>query len=275
MGFIDKIKAKATELGLDEKAQLAKEKAVAAADGNRDKIAGAVSKAGDAVNEKTGGKYADKVAKAQGAAMSGVDKVAAQGSGASASATTTGTFAGDAVGTDSAIDRSIGQDGLGTANDSLGGESPVERAIGADAPTTSFDTSASSGAQSGDAATTGVGTHDLRETGVDNAPVTDPEINSIRGEDRGATDTFGNKDFDAQGPGESLGRSFDEQRDTGVNDTFGGQGDGLGADEARDAGALTDPEINSIRGDSAEGDASMHRVGEELPEDGPHGDTLR
>lgn len=263
MGFFDKIKAKATELGLDEKAQLAKAKAVAAADGNRDKIAGAVSKAGDTVNQKTGGKYADKVAKAQGAAMSGVGKVAAQGSGTSASGTTTGNFADDAVSTDSAIDRTIGQDGMRTADDTFGGESPVERAIGADAPTTSFDASSSPEQPAG-------GT-----TGIDNAPVTDPEINSIRGEDRGATDTFGNKGFDAQGPGESLGRSFDEQRDTSADDTFGGTGGGFGTGDVRDAEALTDPEINSTRNDFTEGDTTVRRVGEDLPEDGPHGDTLR
>lgn len=273
MGFIDKIKAKATELGLDEKAQLAKEKAVAAADGNRDKIAGAVSKAGDAVNEKTGGKYADKVAKAQGAAMSGVDKVAA--SGTNSSATTTGGLRDDAVGTDAAIDRSIGQDGLGTAGETSGGESPVERAIGADAPTTSFDTSATSSAQPVDAAT-GVGTHDVREPSIDNAPVTDPEINSVRGENRGATDTFGNDDVDAQGAGESLGRSFDEQRATSVNDSFGGQENAFGREGTRDADALADPETTSLQGDSVEGDAPVRRVGEDLPEDGgPHGDALR
>ena len=90
MGFTDKLKAKAAELGLDEKAQLAKEKAAAAADGNRGKIADAVQRAGATVNEKTGGKYADKITKAQDAAMTGVDKVAATGTAAGAAGTTTG-----------------------------------------------------------------------------------------------------------------------------------------------------------------------------------------
>lgn len=158
MSFMDKIKAKATELGLDEKAALAKEKAAAAADANRDKIAGAVDKAGQAVDTKTGGKYSDKIIKAQDAALKGVDKVAEQGTGTAAGAgagTTTGSFGETAVGSEHAYDadlaaggqdsgetatqRTVGQDGMSTADDQSRGESPVERAIGADAPTSSLD----------------------------------------------------------------------------------------------------------------------------------------
>lgn len=264
MGFTDKIKAKAAELGLDTKAQLAKEKAAAAADGNRGKIADAVQKAGATVNEKTGGKYADKVAKAQGAAMSGVDKVAASGTGAAS--TTTGNFGDQAVGTDAAIDRTVGQDGLRTANDQFGGESPVDRAIGADAPTSSLDPNTSFSVEQDDASTTGIGTHDVRDAEIDNAAITDPEINSVSGEDRGATDSFGNKGFDAQGPG-NQGFGSD------TNDTFGTSNDLRDVDV--DNAAVTDPEINSVRGGDAGNETPMRRVGDGLPEDGPHGDTLR
>ena len=110
MSFMDKIKAKATELGLDEKAALAKEKAAAAAESNRDKIAGAVDKAGATVDSKTGGKYSDKISKAQGAALKGVDKVAEQGAGAGAGAgagTTTGSFGEAAVGSERAYDADL------------------------------------------------------------------------------------------------------------------------------------------------------------------------
>lgn len=160
MSFMDKIRAKATELGLDEKAALAKEKAAAAADANRDKIAGAVDKAGATVDSKTGGKYSDKISKAQGAALKGVDKVAEQGAAAGAAAgagagTTTGSFGETAVGSERAYDadlaagaqdsgetatqRTIGQDGMSAADDQSRGENPVERAIGADAPSSSLD----------------------------------------------------------------------------------------------------------------------------------------
>jgi len=58
MGFLDKLKQQANT----------------AAGKHGDKIAGGLDKAGDAVNKRTGGKYADHVAKAKTAAKDGIDK---------------------------------------------------------------------------------------------------------------------------------------------------------------------------------------------------------
>ncbi|MEO7131729.1 MAG: antitoxin [Dermatophilaceae bacterium] len=91
MSLFDKIKQKAEDLGLPEKAgqvqeaatkaaAQAKEKAGDFAEQNKDKVAGALDKATQVIDEKTDGKYHDKVAKATGAVAKGVDKVA-EGSG--------------------------------------------------------------------------------------------------------------------------------------------------------------------------------------------------
>lgn len=117
MAFLDKIKAKATDLGLDEKAALAKEKAAAAADKNRDKIAAAADKAAQVANEKTKGQYSSQINSAKQAAVKGVDKLADQGS-ATDSAHVETAIAGETAAT---------------------GESRVERAVGADAPSVSLD----------------------------------------------------------------------------------------------------------------------------------------
>lgn len=260
MAFFDKLKAKASELGLDEKAALAKEKAAAAADANRGKIAGAVDKAASAVNDKTDGKYADKVAKAQDAAKQGVDKVAASGTAAGATGTTTGDFASTSVGSERAYDadlasgsgtsgqqetvidfdpnetatqRTIGQDGLDTADDQFADESDVQRAIGADAPTSSFDTGTSFSAENAD---------------VTNAPITDPEINEARS--AGGHDTTSTPTREA---------GLDAQRDATSFDQASASA-GSADDVVRNNEPVTDPEINRIGG---------------LPEDGPHGNTLR
>ena len=55
-------------------------KAATYADSNRDTIAGYVDKAGDYVDDRTNGKYRDKVTKAKAAASAGVDKFAEKGS---------------------------------------------------------------------------------------------------------------------------------------------------------------------------------------------------
>lgn len=89
MSFLDKLKHKAEELDLQKKAnelaeqakvaaQQAKEKAGELAHENRDRIEGLADKAGHAIDEKTGGKYADKIAKAKEQVNRGVDKVAEQ-----------------------------------------------------------------------------------------------------------------------------------------------------------------------------------------------------
>jgi hypothetical protein len=252
MGFTDKLKAKAAELGLGEKAQLAKKKAAAAADGNRGKIADAVQKAGATVNDKTGGKYADKVAKAQGAAMTGVDKVAATGTAAGARGTTTGDFGDTTVGSEEAIDRAIGQDGTKTADDQFGGESAVDRAVGADAPTSSLDPNTA--------------------FDVDNEPVTDPEINSVHGE----ADGLGENRTTTDGFGGDAGAHDVRNADVdnaAVTDPEINSVDGLG-DDADTGEAMTDPEITALSGE-AEQENAVRRVGDGLPEDGPHGDTLR
>jgi len=89
MTFMDKLKRKAEELDLQGKAgqladgatkaaQRAKEKAGALADENRDKVGNVLDKAGVAIDERTEGKYADKVAKAKQQVSKGVDKLAEQ-----------------------------------------------------------------------------------------------------------------------------------------------------------------------------------------------------
>lgn len=135
MSFIDKLKQKADEFGVADKANQAKDKAAELAEANRDKIGGAVDKAGQMANEKTGGKYADKISKAQGAARQGVDKVAASGSGHQAGARDTAPH--DAA-TPRSVDDAVGAD-YGKAADDLSNESPVDRAIGADADSVALD----------------------------------------------------------------------------------------------------------------------------------------
>lgn len=82
MTFMDKLKSKAEELDLQGKAdrladaaskaaQQAKEKAGELADENRDKVAGVLDKAGAAIDERTEGKYAAKVARGQAAGQQG------------------------------------------------------------------------------------------------------------------------------------------------------------------------------------------------------------
>ena len=61
MGFADNLKGMVNK-GKDLAAE------------NSDKIDGAVDKAGDFIDNKTGGKYADKVDKVQDAAKNAVDK---------------------------------------------------------------------------------------------------------------------------------------------------------------------------------------------------------
>ncbi len=89
MSFMDKMRQKAEELDLEEKAEQlseaaakaarqAKEKAAKLADENRDKVGSALDKAGAAIDERTDGKYADKVAKAKQQVTKGVDKLAEQ-----------------------------------------------------------------------------------------------------------------------------------------------------------------------------------------------------
>ena len=52
-----------------------KNKAKAMLSGNRDKIEGGLEKAGDLVNQKTGGKYGDKIDKGLAKAREGLDRV--------------------------------------------------------------------------------------------------------------------------------------------------------------------------------------------------------
>ena len=61
-----------------EAAQQAKEKAGQLAHDNRDKFAGVLGKLTSKIDEKTQGKYHDKLAKAQDAALKGADKLAEQ-----------------------------------------------------------------------------------------------------------------------------------------------------------------------------------------------------
>ncbi|MEI2732826.1 MAG: antitoxin [Dermatophilaceae bacterium] len=63
VGMFDEIKDKATEL----------------IKGNADKVDDAIDKAGDAVDEKTGGQYADKVDMAQEKAKEAVEGLSTEG----------------------------------------------------------------------------------------------------------------------------------------------------------------------------------------------------
>jgi hypothetical protein len=85
----DKLIAKAKELGLppqtedflrqaDRAVTEAVHKAGTYTDENRDKISAALDKAGRAVDEKTQGKYSDKIAKARLQAEKGIAKLAEQ-----------------------------------------------------------------------------------------------------------------------------------------------------------------------------------------------------
>ena len=87
MKFTDQLKAKAEELDLQgkfddlsEKAKHglaeAKSKAGSVAHDSKEKVEGLLDKAGDAIDGKTDGKYADKVAKVKSKTTEIVDKVA-------------------------------------------------------------------------------------------------------------------------------------------------------------------------------------------------------
>lgn len=80
MSFMDRLKKKAEELDLEAKAKQAakqaREKAGDFAVENREKIDGYVGTATSKIDEKTEGKYADKVAKVRQHVDRGVDKVA-------------------------------------------------------------------------------------------------------------------------------------------------------------------------------------------------------
>ena len=87
MSFLDKMKKKAEELDLETKAKhlqeaatqaahQARDKAGELATENRDKIDTAIGKASTAIDERTEGKYSDKIAKAKVQINKGVDKVA-------------------------------------------------------------------------------------------------------------------------------------------------------------------------------------------------------
>ena len=89
MTFMDKLKKKAEELDLQGKAdrlagaatkaaQQSREKAGELADENRDKVERVLDKAGGAIDERTKGKYATKVARAKQQVNKGVDKLAEQ-----------------------------------------------------------------------------------------------------------------------------------------------------------------------------------------------------
>ena len=81
MGFMDELKATAGQAAgkADELAGQASAKMGELADQHGDKVKGAVDKAAGTVDEKTKGKYADKIAKGSAAAKGAVDKVAEDG----------------------------------------------------------------------------------------------------------------------------------------------------------------------------------------------------
>ena len=89
MGFMDKVKQKAEQYDLQGKAgqfadaventtKDAVEKAGEVAHDNRGKVASGLDKVGDKIDQRTDGRYHDKVAKAKGTVTKGVDKLAEQ-----------------------------------------------------------------------------------------------------------------------------------------------------------------------------------------------------
>jgi uncharacterized protein YjbJ (UPF0337 family) len=66
MGILDKLKGQASGL---------KKKATEVVDDNSDKIHSGIDKAGDLVDDKTKGKYSDKIDQAKDAAEKGLDKL--------------------------------------------------------------------------------------------------------------------------------------------------------------------------------------------------------
>ncbi len=106
-GFMDRAKAKAKEWDLGGKAEKvaaevgkaageAKDKAAVYADENRDKVSGMLDKAGATIDERTEGKYSDRIAKAKDQVSKGVGKLADQRPDGSAAA---GAGAGQGAGT--------------------------------------------------------------------------------------------------------------------------------------------------------------------------------
>ena len=106
MSFLDdvsrKVKQKAEEWDVQGKAEKlaaevdkvaheAKDKAAELADDNRGKIRENLDKAGAKIDERTEGKYADKVARAKQTVAGGVDKLAEQRPGGSTPPGATGT----------------------------------------------------------------------------------------------------------------------------------------------------------------------------------------
>ncbi|HET7398193.1 MAG TPA: Rv0909 family putative TA system antitoxin [Intrasporangium sp.] len=118
MSFFDKLKHKAEELDLPHKAEeladaaakaahQAREKAGELAHQNRDKVGEVLEKATKAIDEKTEGKYHDKVVKAKESVVKGVDKLAEQRPGpagaAGAAAGAAGAQASPGAGSDTPL----------------------------------------------------------------------------------------------------------------------------------------------------------------------------
>ncbi len=131
MSFMDKMKQKAEEFDLENKAKKlqeaatqaahqAREKAGELATENRDKIDGAIGKASTAIDERTEGKYSDKIARAKEQINKGVDKVAE----------------GDHPASDVTVDTD-GADGTASGTASGSGEPLADPVTSADAPTQS------------------------------------------------------------------------------------------------------------------------------------------
>ncbi|HEU4332465.1 MAG TPA: Rv0909 family putative TA system antitoxin [Lapillicoccus sp.] len=114
MSFLDdvtrKVKQKAVEWDVQGKAEKvaaeldrvahdAKDKAAEYADDNRGKIRDGLDKAGAKIDERTDGKYADKVAKAKETVSGGVDKLAEQRPGGATPPSSPGYAPGAASGT--------------------------------------------------------------------------------------------------------------------------------------------------------------------------------
>jgi hypothetical protein len=145
MSFMDKLRKKAEELDLETKAKHLQEQAAAAAKQarekagdfaveNREKIEGYVETATAKIDEKTEGKYADKVAKVKEQVERGVDKVAeghtsgpTTATGAAAAAGATDVTSGEPY----PVDPAAPVPGSGSAAGSDAAATPVESGFGA------------------------------------------------------------------------------------------------------------------------------------------------
>jgi hypothetical protein len=139
MSFLDKLKQKAEELDLKNKAEhlkdeaakaahQAKEKAGDLAAENRDKVEQVLEKATAKIDERTEHKYTDKLAKAKEQVTKGVDRLAEGGSSATAAGGTPGAAASGSPGSSDTVHASGTPDAPGGGFDAAAADLPAPAA---------------------------------------------------------------------------------------------------------------------------------------------------